>query len=143
MKRFENTTKGEFYVDINVGCGSDTNCVCLRYDPDKVFLPMRKPKRYYTDYPKSSDGKGVILSVAAAERAGNYVATPEIKKEINEIEKENAEFISFCMNLNQKYDVTRLEECVRMLTNICTLTDSDIMKINKDHIVKLLDEIER
>jgi hypothetical protein len=108
-----------------------------------VFLAMRKPKRYYTDYPKSSDGKGVILSVAAAERAGNYVATPEIKKEINEIEKENAEFISFCMNLNQKYDVTRLEECVRMLTNICTLTDSDIMKINKDHIVKLLDEIER
>lgn len=143
MKRFENTTKGEFYVDINVGCGSDTNCVCLRQDSDKVFLSMRKPKNYYTDFPKTRDGKGYVISTEAAERAGNYVATPEIKKKINEVERENAEFISFCMNLNQKYDVSKLEECVSVLTNLCTLSNSEIISLNKDRIVKLLDEIKR
>lgn len=114
---FENITKGEFFVEKNVGYGRDTNCVCIKNRADKIFIGMRKPKEYYTDFVKTEDG-GTILSTELAERSGKYVATEDIKKTINDMEKQNAEFICFCFNLQQKYDIVLLEECVRLLEYI-------------------------
>jgi hypothetical protein len=120
---FENISKGEFYVEKNVGYGKDTHCVCVKNQSDKIKFPMRKPDAYYTDFMKSNGG--TILSTELALKNGNYVATEQIKKELNEQEKQNSEFISFCFNIQQKYDISKFEECIKMLEKA--------IEINKAH----------
>jgi hypothetical protein len=58
----------------------------------RPMLKIVRDDRYYTDFVKTDDGS-TILSDEVARKAGNYVATPEIKAEVIEREKATANFI--------------------------------------------------
>lgn len=54
----------------------------VRAGTDKAILTFFKPDGYFTDYPKHVDENGetwTICSTEAARKAGNYIATDEIK----------------------------------------------------------------
>lgn len=54
-------------------------------DESRPLFRQTIPERYYTDYPtyRKGDEEWTILSTEAARAAGNYVATPEIRAEID------------------------------------------------------------
>jgi hypothetical protein len=65
---------------------------------DRPLFQAVKPRSYYTDYPVTrideDGGEWKTLSNEAARRAGNYVATPEHKAEVERIEAANARLIA-------------------------------------------------
>lgn len=54
-----------------------------------IFRPV-KPKAYYTDYAPGREPGSVLLSDDIARKQGRYVATPEIKAEIDAEEAKRA-----------------------------------------------------
>lgn len=74
------------------------NSYCIAtIDGTRPIAILVRDSKFYTEFVKTPDG-GVILSDVRAEKAGNYVATPEIKKEILAREKATAEFIVTACN---------------------------------------------
>lgn len=64
---------------------------------ERPILSMTKPKAYYTDFPTRVDDNGerwTVCSTEAAIKAGNYVATDEIKAEIDAQEMADARLIA-------------------------------------------------
>lgn len=111
---------------------NETNDLCL--DGEMLFKAW-KPKTYYTDYPTRIDNEGekwVVCSTKAAQKAGNYVATPEIRAEIDALEKANAEFIVKACNMHNEL-IDMLHGCVsRMEEELAYPEDvSEIIAANK------------
>jgi hypothetical protein len=74
-----------------------------------------KPKSYYTDFPTRIDEYGekwTVCSTRAAIKAGNYVATDEIKAEIEATGKAYAEYLVQAANLLPEL-VVALEDMVK------------------------------
>ena len=64
---------------------------------ERPLATMTKPKAYFTDFPTRIDANGekwTVCSNPAAEKAGNYVATEEIKEEIDAQQKRDAHLIA-------------------------------------------------
>jgi hypothetical protein len=85
-------TPGPWKAERTQGWGGDI-CI-IAGDGKKPIFKAVKPDAYYTDYMPGRSPGSVILSDDIAERNGRYVATKEIKAELDKIEEANARLIA-------------------------------------------------
>ena len=107
-------TPGPWKVEKVHGWGNGL-CITAQKEPCPILKAI-KPKRYYTDYPKRIDEDGeewTVCSTRAAEQAGNYVATPEIREEMDATEAANMHLVSAAPEL--------LDELVEADKTLCAL----------------------
>ena len=94
MSEFKGT-QGPWKAEKVHGWGNDL-CITAQNEACPILKAI-KPKRYYTDFPKKIDENGeewTVCSSRAAEQAGNYVATPEIREELDAAEAANMHLVS-------------------------------------------------
>lgn len=116
MSEFKGTP-GPWKAEKVHGWGNDL-CITAQNE-NRPILKAIKPKRYYTDYPKRIDDNGeewTVCSTRAAELAGNYVATPEIREEIDAVEAANMHIASAAPEL--------LDELIEADKTLCALQSS-------------------
>ena len=96
--KYEGHTPGPYRAEKTPGWGGN---FCIRAPGrNRPIFTAVKPKRYYTDYPPSpNDPDARILSTEAAERAGRYVATPEIQAQIEAEEEATAKLFAAAPSL--------------------------------------------
>lgn len=99
---FEKITKGKFHAQFTTVDGTV-------YDFNEVYEGENN-KVIVTTHKEGDDD--IYASYPTAEEA-----------------KANAEFITYCFNLQQRFDISKLEEVVEFLSDIteCTAPDNDTM----------------
>ena len=58
------------------------------------------------------------FGVAVVSTESKVIAQCNFNDSLTEERKDNTEFIAFCFNLQQRYDISKLEEVVNLLENI-------------------------
>lgn len=60
----------------------------------------------------------------------------------DELRHKNAEFIAYCFNIQQRYDISKLEECVKML-DMCEniISDPEMDMMDKSELNKLYTDL--
>jgi len=91
-------TPGPWRVEATKGWGGD---LCILADGPKPIFKAIKPDAYYTDYAPGSSPGSVILSDETAAKRGRYVATKEIKDELDAIEAANAHLIAAAPDMQE------------------------------------------
>lgn len=105
MKPLVKHTPGPWRVESVKGWRND---LCIMAGGPKPIFKAVKPDAYYTDYAPGSTPGSVILSDEIAAKQGRYVATKEIRAELDAVEAANAHLVAAAPEL-----FSALEDMVR------------------------------
>lgn len=87
-----NHTPGPWRAEKTFGWGGD---ICIVADGHvKPIFKAVKPDSYYTDFPPGREPGSVVISSRLAAAQGRYVATPEVRADIDAVEEANARLIA-------------------------------------------------